>query len=310
MTTEYQPLTLRSLGKTGLQVPAICAGGAPLGLPQVFALELTEEQAIDTLRAIFASPISFLDTGRSYGECERRIGIVIREMGGLPPGFVLASKVDRDMQTGDFSGDQMRRSLEESLRLLGLDRLPLVYLHDPEHTTFEAAMAPGGPVEVLVKMKEEGLCDHIGVAGGPIDMMIRYVETGLFEAAISHNRYTLLNIEADPLWDTCVKYEVAALNAAAYGSGILVKGPSTYPRYGYGKASDEYIQRALRLEEACTRYNVPLGAAALQFSIRDPRISATIVGMSHPDRVPETVRLAEYLIPAELWTEIEELRQK
>ncbi len=142
----------------------------------------------------FAGPINFLDTAASYGdgESERRIGLVLREIGGLPAGFVLASKADRDLHTGDFSGEQMRRSVERSLRLLGLDQIQMLYLHDPEHTSFEQAMAPGGPVEVLQRCKQEGLIAHLGVAGGPIDLMTRFVETDLFEAAISHNRYTLV----------------------------------------------------------------------------------------------------------------------
>src|SRR3712207_9542157 len=87
----------------------------------------------------------------------------------------------------------MRRSVERSLRLLGLDRLQLVYLHDPEHETYEHMMAPGGPVEVLLGLKDEGVIEHVGVAGGPIDLMIRFVETDLFEAVITHNRYTPVN---------------------------------------------------------------------------------------------------------------------
>src|SRR4029079_7804831 len=108
-------------------------------------------------------------------------GIALRERGGLPPGFVLSTKADRDLHTGNFSGEQIKRSVERSLRLLGLDRLQMVFLHDPEHTTFEAAMAPGGPVEVLQRFKEQGVIEQLGVAGGPIDMEMRYVETGLFE---------------------------------------------------------------------------------------------------------------------------------
>jgi D-threo-aldose 1-dehydrogenase len=303
---SFSPLTERPLGRTGLRVQPLCIGCAALGsMPDTFAYDVAEEQALATIRAIFDGPIHFLDTAASYGdgESERRLGIVLRERGGLPSGFVLSTKADRNLQTGDFSGDQIRRSVERSLRLLGLEQLQLVYLHDPEHITFEAGMAPGGPVEVLLRCKEEGLIAHVGVAGGPIDLMIRYVETGLFEAAISHNRYTLLNQEADPFWDVCTQREVAALNAAPYGSGILAKGPSAYPRYAYSDAPQDLIERARRMEEICASYKIPLAAAALQFSLRDPRIVSTIVGISRPERLTETVSLAQYPIPAELWKE-------
>src|SRR3989454_10727451 len=309
-TQASGPLALRPLGSTGLQVTPICIGSAPLGsMPETFAYEVPEERALATIRAFFAGPLNFLDTAASYGdgESERRIGIVLGELGGLPPGFVLATKADRDMQTGIFTGAQMRRSIERSLRLLGLEQLQLVYLHDPEHISFEAAMQPGGPVQVLQQSKEEGLIAHLGIAGGPIDMMIRFVETGLFEAAISHNRFTLLNREAESLWEVCTRRGVAALNAAPYGSGLLAKGPGAYPRYMYSQASPELLGRAGRMEKACERYGLPLAAAALQFSLRDARIASTIVGMTRPERLAETLKLAQQPMPDELWAELDSI---
>lgn len=307
-----EPVALRTLGTTGLQVTPLCIGCAPLGsMPEAFTYEVAEEQALETIRALFAGPINFLDTAASYGdgESERRLGLVLRELGGLPPGFVLATKADRDLQTGAFTGSQMRRSVERSLRLLGLEQLQLLYLHDPEHISFAEAMQRGGPVESLLQCQAEGLIAHLGVAGGPIDLMTQFVETDLFEVAISHNRYTLLNREADPFWDACQRHRVAAINAAPYGGGILARGPDAYPRYMYGAASEAMLRQARAMEAACARYDVPLAAAALQFSLREPRITSTIVGLSRPERIASTVALARQPLPATLWSELETIFQ-
>lgn len=140
MTTQ----PIRSLGATGLKVTAICVGCAELGdMPETFAYGVPEPEALATIRTIFAGPFTFIDTAASYGdgESERRIGLVLRELGSVPANFVVATKADRNLSTGDFSGAQMRRSVERSLTLLGLDTLPICYLHDPEHIGFEAAMA-------------------------------------------------------------------------------------------------------------------------------------------------------------------------
>jgi D-threo-aldose 1-dehydrogenase len=301
------PLKLRTLGATGLLVHPLCIGCAELGnMPETFTYAVTEEQALATLRAVFQGPINFIDTAASYGdgESERRIGLVLKELGGLPEGFVLATKADRNLQSGDFSGDQVRRSVARSLRLLGLDRLQLVYLHDPEHSTFEAVMAPGGPVEALERFVAEGVIANIGIAGGPIPMMIRYVETSRFSAAISHNRYTLLNVSADPFWDACQRMGVAAVNGAPYSSGLLAKGPNAYPRYVYQDAPADLLERARRLDDLCRRHSVPLAAAALQFSLRDPRIMSTIAGLSKPERLRQSIDLAQFPIPEELWSEL------
>ncbi len=305
-----EPLTLHPLGATSVQVPSLCVGCAALGdMPGTFTYSVAEEQALATIRAIFEGPISFVDTAASYGdgESERRIGVVLRERGGLPAGFVLSTKADRNLLTGEFSGDQMRRSVERSLKLLGVDCLQICYLHDPEHIGFAKAMAPGGPVETLQHLHETGLIQHLGIAGGPIDLMTQFVEASQFTVAISHNRYTLLNQEAGAFWDVCQRHGVAAINAAPYGSGILAKGPGTYPRYMYGQAPDAYLQRAFSLEALCLRYQVPLAAVALQFSIRDPRITSTIVGISKPERLQETIWLSQMDLPAGIWEEIVEI---
>ena len=300
----------RPLGSTGLSVSPLCVGCAPLGdMPETFEYGVDEDRAFQTLEAVFESPVNFLDTAASYGdgESERRIGEVLKRRGGLPEGVVLATKADRDLQTGDFSGDQMRRSVERSLKLLGLDRLQLCYLHDPEHERFEHMMAPGGAVEVLRDLKDEGIIEHLGVAGGPIDMEIRYVETGRFEAVITHNRYTLLDRSAEPLLDVAAERGVALLNAAPYGSGILAKGPDAYPRYEYQEASEELVERARAMQEACREFGVPLAAAALQFSMRDPRVASTIVGMTRPERVEQTLDLTAEPVPRELWERLDRL---
>jgi D-threo-aldose 1-dehydrogenase len=278
-------------------------------MPETFEYSVSEERASETLRAVFESPLNFLDTAASYGdgESERRIGRWLGEIGGLPEGYVLATKADRDLESGDFSGEQMRRSVERSLKLLGLDRLQIVYLHDPEHESYEHMMAPGGPVEVLMGLKEEGIIEHVGVAGGPVDLMIQFVETGLFEAVITHNRYTLVNRTAGPLLDVAAVREVAALNAAPYGSGILVKGPDSYARYEYREAPQEMVEQVRAMERACGEFGVPLAAAALQFSLRDPRVVSTIVGMSRPERVEQTLELAAHHVPDELWSTLDSL---
>ena len=301
------PLALHPLGTTTVLVPSLCVGCAALGnMPDTFAYAVAEEQALGTIRALFEGQIPFADTAASYGdgESERRIGVVLRERGGLPPGFVLSTKADRNLHTGEFSGDQMRRSVERSLKLLGVDRVQICYLHDPEHIGFATAIAPGGPVEALHRLHETGVIQHLGIAGGPIKMMTQFVATDLFSVAISHNRYTLLNQEAEPFWDVCQQHKVAAINGAPYGSGILAKGPSAYPRYMYGQASEAYLQRAFALEALCQRHQVPMAAVALQFSLRDPRIASTIVGITKPERLQETVGLARYVLPEEIWEDI------
>jgi D-threo-aldose 1-dehydrogenase len=300
-------LKRRSLGSTGLQVTAVCIGTSPLGSsPHLYGYEVSAEQAIDTVRSVLTSPFNFLDTSNAYGggESERRIGQALKDSGGTPPGFVLATKVDPDPVTGDFSGARVRASLEESLERLGVQRIQLLYLHDPERISFDDGMSATGPVQALVALKEEGLVDHIGVAGGSIDLLMRYIETDLFEVVLTHNRYTLIDQSAEPLLRAATLRRMGVVNAAPYGGGMLVKGPKAHPKYAYRRDEESIRQRALQMQQLCERYGVPLAAAALQFSVRDPRIASTAVGVSSPERVQETARFLSLPIPDELWRDL------
>lgn len=308
--TATTALSPRPLGRSGLQVTPVCVGGGTLGsMPETFGYEVPADRGIQTVRRALAGPFNFLDTAAGYsnGESERRIGAALAEAGGLPAGFVLATKVDPDARTGDFSGAQVRRSVDGSLRRLGVDRLQLVYLHDPEVISFEEGMAPAGPVETLIRLQQEGLIEHLGVAGGPVELMARYLRTGAFEVLITHNRWTLVDRSADGLLDEAVSLGIGAVNGAPFGGGILAKGPAADRNYCYSSAADEVLRRVRDMEVACAQHGVPLAAAALQFSTRDPRIASTIVGISRPERVDETVRLASWEIPQQLWDVLEPL---
>jgi D-threo-aldose 1-dehydrogenase len=294
----------KQFGRTGLTVSDVCVGTSALGsFPAQYGYEVDTETAVATIREVFRGPFTFIDTSNEYGggESERRIGQAIRENGGVPEGFLVATKVDPVPGTTDFSGDRVRRSVEESLERLGLDTLPLVYLHDPEKISFEEGVGAGGPLEALIALRDEGVIDYLGVAGGPIDLELQYLATDAFDAVISHNRFTLVDQSAEPLLDDAQARGVAFVNAAPFGGGMLVKGPDAVPTYCYAPVSDEVLERVRRMESLCAVFGVPLAAAALQFSLLDPRVTSTIVGMSEPKRVAQTVDLASVEIPDGLW---------
>ncbi|WP_277207837.1 aldo/keto reductase [Isoptericola croceus] len=311
------PGWMRPLTGTDLTVSAVCSGGSPLGsMPGVFGYDVAAEQAVRTVLAVLESPVRFLDTANGYsdGESERRIGLGLaayRERhGALPEDFVVATKVDpRD---GDYSADRVRRSVDESRERLGLDHLPLVHLHDPENFDFAELTAPGGAVDALVALREAGEVGAIGLAGGPVPEMRRYLDLGVFDVLLVHNRWTLVDRSAGSLVAAAAARGMGVLNAAVYGGGILAQQtplaerPSAV-RYGYRPAPPETLAAVDGLRELCTRFGTTLPTAALQFSARDPRVSSTIVGISRPERVAQTLAAYATPLPEEFWAEVEGL---
>ncbi len=296
------------LGRTDLAVSKICFGTSALGnMPDTYGYAVDEERARETVRAIFDGPVNFLDTSRNYGfgRSEERIGDVLRERGGLPPGFVISTKLDRNMETNKFDAARARQSLEESLKALGLDRLQLLHLHDPEHATgLEDITGPGGALHELFKMKEEGLAEAVGLAAGKVEVMMPILRDWDFDAMITHNRFTLTNRNAEEMIALAKSRGITVLNAAPYSGGVLAKGTGAYRRYVYQEATDQMLDPVRQVEAICDKHGIPPGAAALQFSLRDERIASTICGVSKPDRIKQTLDWADWEIPAAAWDEL------
>ena len=296
------------LGRTDLMVTPICFGTSGLGnMPDTYGYDVDAERAKATMQAIFAGPVNFVDSSRIYGmgRSEERIGAVIRERGGLPPGYIISTKLDRDPETNVFDAAQARRSLEQSLKALGLERIDLLHLHDPEHSrSLDEAASRDGALGELFRIKEEGLAKAVGLAAGRTSLMMPLLRDWDFDALITHNRFTLANRNADAMLDLAQSRGVAVLNAAPYAGGVLAKGSSAYPRYVYQEASAEALDPIRRIEAICARHGVPPGAAALQFSMRDPRIASTVCGVSKPERVKQTLEWARFPIPEAAWDEL------
>jgi len=304
----FSPDKRISLGKTGLSVSPICFGTSGIGdMPETYGYSVSEERAYDTVRAIFDSSINFLDSSRNYGtgRSEERIGHVIRERGGLPKDFVISTKLDRDFKTNAFDASRARRSLEESLKALGVDHIQLLHLHDPEHAnSLSEITAKGGAIDELFKMKEQGLAKAVGLAAGNVDIMLPILKEFPFDALITHNRFTPVNHNAAAMMDYAHSKGIAVLNAAPYAGGVFAKGTANYQRYAYQIANDAMLNPVRKVEEICAKHGVATGPVALQYSMRDPRISATICGVSKAERVRETIEWANTSIPDAVWQEL------
>ena len=301
----------QKLGTSGLSVTPVAFGASALGnMPDTYGYEVSEARAQITLQKIFEGPINFLDTSNNYGlgRSESRIGQAIKARGGLPDGFVLATKLDRDMQTGRFDADRVARSIEESLTRLGLNCVPLLHLHDPEHAhDLDEVTRDGGAIDALFKLKEQGLVTAVGLAMGALDIMFPILKAYPFDSLISHNRFTLLNRSAGPMFDHAQMQDIAVFNAAPYAGGVLAKGSHNLPKITYQPANAKQLQPVRALEDVCSRHNIPLGAAALQFSLNERRVTSTIVGVSRPERVVETLEWAALELPEPALAELAQL---
>lgn len=291
----------RRIGRTPLFTSTIIAGASPLGsMPDLYGYDVGESAAVDFVSALLRSPIRAIDTSNNYGggASERRIGTAIDLAGGLPDDFSIITKVDR--AGDDFSGARVRESFRESTERLGVMRVPMLFLHDPDPFDFGYMTSTRGAVDALVQLRDEGKAGAIGVATGDTRLLHRYLDLGVFDVILSHNRFTLVDRSADELFTRAVELGVGVLNAAVYGGGILAR-PGESTNYSYKPASRELLRAVAAMDAVCTRAGIDLATAALQFSLRDPRVDATVVGITSERRISSLIASAGVDIPDEVW---------
>jgi D-threo-aldose 1-dehydrogenase len=280
------PVSPVSLGTSFLGNPA-----GPDGAPAPESAALAH--------ALLTGPSAVIDTSNNYadGRSETALGLALRER-GLPDGRTVVTKVDADPETGRFDRDRVWRSFEESTTRLGLSRLPLLHLHDPYTITVEEAFADGGAVQGLRELKEQGLVGAIGIAAGEIALMTRYVTSGAFDVLLTHNRYTLVDRRAEPLIAEAVSRGMGVFNAAPFGGGLLA-GRTT--RYAYREAPAGLLAWTERAGAVCAEFGVTLPTAALHFSLRNPDIDSTIVGVNRVSRIADLEAMRTTVVPDALW---------
>jgi D-threo-aldose 1-dehydrogenase len=301
-----------ALGR-GVRVTRLSLGCAPLAGLYAPVAESDARAAVD---AAWDAGIRAFDTAPRYGLglSERRVGAALRER--PPHEFVLSTKVGRLVEPRpgppdpqfpdapelrlrfDFTRDGVLRSLEASLERLGLERVDVALIHDPDDH-MEQALREAYPA--LEELRGQGVVRAIGVGMNQVPALARFVRETDVDCLLVAGRSTLLDRSAEAeLLPACLERGVAVIAGGVFNSGILAGGGT----YDYAPAPPQLVERARRLAAICEHYGVPLAAAALQFPLRHPAVASVLVGARSAREVSEDVRLFSQPLPDELWDEL------
>jgi aryl-alcohol dehydrogenase-like predicted oxidoreductase len=286
----------------------------------------SDEEFAAAVDAAWDAGIRYFDTAPHYGLglSERRLGAALRsrprdsyvvstKVGRLlvpspqtahltdPEGFEVAADHRRVL---DFSRDGVLRSVEASLERTGLDRIDVVYLHDPDDHWKQAATEA---VPALVELREQGVIRAIGAGMNQSAMLTRFVRETDIDLVMCAGRFTLLEQGAlHDLLPAADQQGVAVVIAGVYNSGLLARDwPPANATYNYQPAPAELLDRAKRIAEICQSFGTTLPEAALAYVRTQPAVTCTVVGMGTATQVGETVRRANADVPADLWPALE-----
>ena len=300
------PLPTRTLGKTGLEVTTLGVGCAWLGRRADGSID--EETGLAAILAALDSGVRLIDTASLYaeGSAERVVGQALRERPALARNVVVETKV-RDVRDFRYTGDETRRSVETSLQRLGLDHIPLVFIHDPPAGIFDRVMGPQGALAMLRRLQSEGVVGHVGIASNNPWDNTPYVESGEFEAAVVPDAYSLLSqVALERLFPAASRFGMGVVVATPLERGLLATGTQAARAEDHinRSFSPEVLSHVERLEALCARHGVSLLAAALQYVVRHPAVSTTVPGARRPEQVIANSEAILEPIPDAFWQEL------
>ncbi|NUU20291.1 MAG: aldo/keto reductase [Streptomycetaceae bacterium] len=313
-------LTRTPLGRSRAWITALSFGAAGIG--NLFT-RVTDEDAADAVDTAWEKGIRSFDTAPHYGLglSERRLGAALR---GRPrDSYTLSTKVGRrleptpqrhgdDLAHGfavaathrrvwDFSADGVRRSLAASLERLGVDRVDIVYLHDPDDHG-EQALREAYPA--LERLRSDGVVDAIGIGMNQSAMPTRFVRETDVDVVLLAGRYSLLDQSGlRDLLPEALRRGVSVVVGGVFNSGLLA-APGEGATYDYEPAPRPLLERARLLEAVCARHDVPLRTAAVRFPFGHPAVAGALVGLRDARQVEDLVIEFDRSIPTAMWEDL------
>ena len=309
-----------TLGSSAVRISELGFGGGPLG--GLFQL-VDHDTAQGALAEAWAMGIRYFDTAPHYGigQSESWFGEFLRQQPRET--FTLSTKVGRLLveqdpagrtdeafqvpathrRVWDFSRNGVRRSLEDSLGRMGLDRVDILYLHDVERH-FQEALRQGYPA--LAELRDEGVVGAIGAGMGDAGLLARLVQETDPDVVMLAGRYTLLDQSGlDELLPICQDRGVSVVAAAVFNSGVLAqRRPVDGAMYGYDQASPAVLERANRIAEVCAAHEVTLPQAAMAFPLTHPAVAGVVVGMRSAVEVRQNLPGFASGVPGQLWNDL------
>lgn len=315
----------RTIPGTAIQLPVLGFGGAPIGN---LYRQVQEPEAIDAVEAAWEGGVRYFDTAPHYGLglSERRLGKALA--GQDRNSYVLSTKVGRLLRPNpspngkdtegfevpddlvrvrDYSREGVLRSIEESLRRLGTDRIDIVFIHDPDDYWSEAV---DGAAPTLSALRDEGVIGAWGAGMNQSEMLARFVTETDIDVIMLAGRYTLLEQgAAADLLPACLERKVGVVNVGIFNSGLLSKDrPARDATYNYQPAPPQLLDRANLLADICESHGTTLPAAALRYPYQHPAVTSVVLGMRTPEQVKQNLDLASQAVPDQLWAELRNRR--
>ncbi len=329
----------RKIARANLELPRLGVGCAAFGgLYNPVSLD----DAMGVLSQAWSAGIRYFDTAPMYGlgRAEHLLGHFLRECIDDASDTVISTKAGRLMtrdrpgrnlppappknpldpgwQNGlgfrevfDYSYDGIMRSFDDSQQRLGRPEIDLLYVHDIGRVThadlhdFHWRALTSSGFRALEELRSAGLIKGFGLGVNEAEAISDAMNEVQLDCCLLAGRYTLLDRSAAPLLAKAQANGVSIVCGGVYNSGILAGTGAGQTKFDYAEAPSAILQTVERLASLCASHDVPLGAAAVQFPLRNPVVTSVVVGARTAANVTQGLDWFSQAIPEALWAELE-----
>ena len=298
------PLDIGPLGPTGIETTRLGLGAGALG---GHLWKVTPEQAVETVVRTYELGVRHADTSPLYGDSENRIGTALR--GHEFPGLTISTKVGTHPDRAySYTGEDLRWSLDNSLRLLGRESVDIVLIHDPPSA--DPLFKAGDGFDAVDRFKREGKCRAVGLGVRDHAIHRAAIEAGRVDVILTWGEYHLAGRTAGPLITEAHEAGVAVVLGSPAMQGLLAIGNpvETLELRDYTLMyPDAEIQRAIEWWGWCREREVGLRHLNMQFVLANPHVDMVLTGTKYASEIEANVPEALTPVPDDVWTEALEL---
>jgi len=299
-------LPTTTLGRTGIEVSRLSLGG-------LFAARGAEVETLcrQTVERAYSLGIQYIDTAPNYGSSEEILGRIFREIG---PPKVLSTKIGGDPQTFDPQNPALLRdSLERSVDRLGVDRIELLLIHEPDrprlyHWWSDMARVEGPVLEVLQSFQAEGRIGHLGLGGTGVTELAHLVRSGKFDVVLTAFNYSLLFREAELVIEAATEQGVGVIAGSPLQQGAFaaryeaIEDPAIYWLHPTRRKQFQ------ALYELSDESGLPLPEMAIRFVLGNPKIHTVLMGARTPEEVEQNAAaVSAGPLPSDLQQRLDEI---
>lgn len=257
--------------------------------------KVNSEESLATIIAALEFGVKAIDTAPAYGDAEYLVGYALQQWQGEKP--QVSTKVGRkkgyavDDGRYDYTADGMKRSVENSLKTLGVSMIDVLFLHDPD------AIDPADIEQVLKQLdffKQHGYAKKIGLGGNTPEWLKPYLKSDLFDVLMEFNRLNALNIDAlETTIPFCAENDKAYYAASPLHIGLLGSKFTEFTTSPPNWLSSTSIEQAKKINLIAEKYEIPLQVLAYRFIFSLEGEFKVVMGTTDRAQLADTLKAIE-----------------